>query len=218
MNFFERMFRTRQSAPTPTSTYSTPLVPDSGWASLNFLLGAGMVIIQPSTNKIVIVHEPSRMSWFLPRGRKDVGESLEQAALREAYEESGYRVEFLPLYTQSRAPPPPSNPEAGDHPNTEPIYVTLTSYGPAVRRHFRRPAGEYLTSWYVGQIPENAVRESGTGMPDEQDYQSYIVSVEDALKLLDPTEATVLCYAWALYQFTYHRQEPEHSTPVQGQA
>ncbi len=79
-------FRSSQIA-EPLSPYSTPSVPNSGWAAFNFLLGAGMVIIQPSTSKIVIVHDPDLNACFLPRGRKDVGESLEQTALREAYEE-----------------------------------------------------------------------------------------------------------------------------------
>lgn len=39
--------------------------------------------------------------------------------------------------------------------HTEPISITLMSY-PA-RRH--REGGEYIISWYVGQIPENAVRD-----------------------------------------------------------
>ena len=46
-----------------------------------------MVIIQPSSGKIVIVNDTATGTWFLPRGRKDVGETLEQCALREAYEE-----------------------------------------------------------------------------------------------------------------------------------
>ena len=46
-----------------------------------------MVILQPSTSRVVIVHETRLNYWFLPKGRKDVGESMEQAALREAYEE-----------------------------------------------------------------------------------------------------------------------------------
>lgn len=46
-----------------------------------------MVIIQPSTRKVVLLYERRRNYWFLPKGRKDIGESLEQTALREAYEE-----------------------------------------------------------------------------------------------------------------------------------
>ncbi len=46
-----------------------------------------MVIIQPSSGKVVVVNNTARGTWFLPRGRKDIGETLEQCALREAYEE-----------------------------------------------------------------------------------------------------------------------------------
>jgi uncharacterized cupin superfamily protein len=55
------------------------------FVSENFMLGAGAVIIQPSSGKVVIVQDGDY--WFLPKGRKDLGESVEQAALREAYEE-----------------------------------------------------------------------------------------------------------------------------------
>ena len=51
------------------------------------MLGAGMVIIQPSSAKLVLLYENRLKYWFLPKGRKDLGESLEQTALREAYEE-----------------------------------------------------------------------------------------------------------------------------------
>lgn len=67
--------------------WSTPSVPDSAWCASDFMLGAGMVIIQPSTSKIVLVFDTNSKLWFLPKGRKDLGESLEQTVLREAYEE-----------------------------------------------------------------------------------------------------------------------------------
>lgn len=51
------------------------------------MLGSGMVIIQPSSARIVVVFDRESKTWFLPKGRKDIGESLEQAALRETYEE-----------------------------------------------------------------------------------------------------------------------------------
>jgi 8-oxo-dGTP pyrophosphatase MutT (NUDIX family) len=51
------------------------------------MFGAAMVIIQDATHKIVVVHDTRKGGWFFPRGRKDVGESLEEAALREGYEE-----------------------------------------------------------------------------------------------------------------------------------
>jgi hypothetical protein len=39
-------------------------------------------------------------------------------------------------------------------------------------------------------------------MPDEQNFESHLVSVEEALPLLDISEAPVLRYAWAVYNST----------------
>lgn len=68
------------------SERSTAAIPNSVFHATDFRLGAGVVIIQPSTAKVVLVTD-KRERWFLPKGRKDKGESLEQTALREAYEE-----------------------------------------------------------------------------------------------------------------------------------
>jgi len=193
------------------SKYSSPQVPDSGWTGENFLLGAGMVVFQPETLKVVILYETKKKYWFLPKGRKDVGESLEQTALREAYEESGYRVEFLPLFTQTRAPGPPTDPHAPYSLNCEPIYIGTASYPPRTRGNRIAPAGEYLSFWYVGQIPVDAVREEGTGMPDEVNYESHLMDVKDAVKLLFHDEATVVNYAWELFCWTHHRLEKERN-------
>lgn len=75
------------SAPPRFSENSSPAVRDSIWYAQDMMLGAGMAIIQPSTGKVVLVYEKRKKYWFLPKGRKDQGESLEEAALREAYEE-----------------------------------------------------------------------------------------------------------------------------------
>jgi 8-oxo-dGTP pyrophosphatase MutT (NUDIX family) len=77
------------------SKYSTPSIPGSCFWTHDFLLAASMVIIQPSSGKVVLVNDTELGTWFLPRGRKDVGETLEQCALREAYEE----VRFLVIVT-----------------------------------------------------------------------------------------------------------------------
>ena len=62
-----------------------------------------MVIIQPSTSKIVLVTD-ERERWFLPKGRKDKGETLEQTALREAYEEVNDPPPSPSFYTLIRPP------------------------------------------------------------------------------------------------------------------
>lgn len=104
--------------PAPLSEWSSPAVPNSLWCAQNFMLGAGMVIIQPSTHKIVVLHDSNDLEdtvgtvtrkkrsdyWFFPKGRKDVGESLETTAIREAYEEVStlYASPSLELISNSR--------------------------------------------------------------------------------------------------------------------
>jgi 8-oxo-dGTP pyrophosphatase MutT (NUDIX family) len=41
-----------------------------------------MVVLQPASKRIVLVQDTKDNIWFFPKGRKDVGESLEAAALR----------------------------------------------------------------------------------------------------------------------------------------
>jgi len=84
--------------PPPLTRYSTIGVADSAWSSRDFILGAGMIIIQKTTHKVMVLFDTQKRRWFFPRGRKDIGESLEEAALREAYEE--VRMLFLVYFPQ----------------------------------------------------------------------------------------------------------------------
>ena len=76
--------------PYELSSFSTGCVERTLWASADFVLAAGLCILQPSTGRVVLVsvgnQEAKGVRWFLPRGRKDIGESLEVTALREGYE------------------------------------------------------------------------------------------------------------------------------------
>ncbi|MDX1442946.1 MAG: NUDIX hydrolase [Gammaproteobacteria bacterium] len=63
------------------------------------LLTVDIIIeMQEHPGKIVLIerrHEP--LGWALPGGFVDVGESVEEAAVREAYEETGLRVRLMTL-------------------------------------------------------------------------------------------------------------------------
>ena len=43
---------------------------------------------------IAVVHRPRYDDWSLPKGKLDAGESFEQAALREVFEETGLQCEL----------------------------------------------------------------------------------------------------------------------------
>jgi hypothetical protein len=64
----------------------TPAIPDSFFHGTEFILGAGIVAIQPSAGKIVVVWN-GEGRWFLPKGKKDKPESLDKTASREGFEE-----------------------------------------------------------------------------------------------------------------------------------
>jgi hypothetical protein len=160
----------------PLGPGSTPAVPDSAWCSDSFMLGAGMVLIQENTHNIVVVYDSHYKRWFFPRGRKDVGESVEQAALREAYEEvcdlpsrvasvaqlvlvetqSGYEPYLFPHFGPCHAPPAPTMDRHYRGPWYEPIFITLGFWRPGSRKRLNH-GGEYLTTWYLGGIAEDAV-------------------------------------------------------------
>lgn len=140
-------------------------------------------------------------------------------ALRGRGWQSGYRVEFLPLFLPTNAPIPPSEQERDIQPCTEPFYVSTQSWSP---RHRRRPddvrhpgddGGEYLTFWYIGQIAEDAVHEGDTGMPDEKEYQSHLLTLEEAcarLKMCWMNDfASMLCMAYGLWRQTVDCLEEE---------
>lgn len=42
--------------------------------------------------RVVVVHRPRYDDWSLPKGKLDEGETYEEAAVREAWEETGYHV------------------------------------------------------------------------------------------------------------------------------
>ena len=74
-------------------------------------------------------------------------------------QQTGYRIQFLPLYTGSLAQDPGLASRPGGLPvkDTEPIAVTTYNW-PAGHPHLGRfGSGEYFASWYVGQIAEDAV-------------------------------------------------------------
>jgi hypothetical protein len=89
------------------------------------------------------------------------------------------------------------------------------------RKPTGRGGGEYFVSWFVGQIPADAVRvsifapsdveltaeqvpERGTGMPDEVNYVAQLLPIEEVRRVLAdyPSHLAVVEMAWWLWQRT----------------
>jgi 8-oxo-dGTP diphosphatase len=46
------------------------------------------------TREVAVIHRPRYNDWTLPKGKLERGESAEDAAIREVFEETGFRTEI----------------------------------------------------------------------------------------------------------------------------
>ena len=102
-----------------------------------FVTSAGGVLfrIKPGHPlEICLIHLQRKGEWLLPKGRKDRGESVEQTALREVYEETGWKAVPFPATMYTRATVPdvegsklkqPEQPHLVSALSTEPFAITI---------------------------------------------------------------------------------------------
>lgn len=59
----------------------------------------GMIVRRNAVGRIevAVVHRPLRVDWTFPKGKLEPDESLEEGALREVFEETGYRCRLGPI-------------------------------------------------------------------------------------------------------------------------
>lgn len=84
------------------------------------ILAAGGIIVRRDREALrtLIIHRPRHNDWSFPKGKLDPGETFEQAALREVYEETGLRC------TLHAAVPPVEYP--GDEAAKATLYWLMT--------------------------------------------------------------------------------------------
>lgn len=69
-------------------------------------LAAGGLVFRQSKDSVelVIVHRPKYDDWSIPKGKQDPGETLEETALREVFEETRVKCRLLDPIGQSIYP------------------------------------------------------------------------------------------------------------------
>jgi len=60
-----------------------------------FILVGSTIVVKNDINEILFQHRSDTKEWGLPGGAIEIGESLEQTAERELYEETGLKAETL---------------------------------------------------------------------------------------------------------------------------
>ncbi|GJJ10275.1 hypothetical protein Clacol_004501 [Clathrus columnatus] len=155
--------------------------------SPNFVITAGAVLFRRSTSsssssppnvlEVCILYHETKGHWLLAKGRKDRGESVEDAAIRETFEETGYPCRLMSgLQMWTRAPPPGSQTKdsAALVSNAiEPFAVTMRTVG---------PTNVKFTWWYIAEWTGEP-KQDGTQTLSES-FTSEFVSVDTALKRL----------------------------------
>lgn len=140
---------------------------------LTTFTGAGVTIFHLATSRIVICKDTRNGVYFLPKGRKDASEETTTTAIREGYEESGYRCRLLPLPVPHLQPSPATlqnGGESGDDTEGRKRWVIeplATRMMPVAREY------QYMLFWYAAEtISEedeeslNNVSEQGFVIPE----------------------------------------------------
>ncbi|KAJ7363926.1 NUDIX hydrolase domain-like protein [Mycena albidolilacea] len=124
--------------------------PSTQYFSSEFVVSAGCVLFRRNDSQgieICVLHDRNKDEWMLPKGRKDCGESIEAAAVRETFEETGYPCALLPVRMPTRAPAPGVNgPDAVAVVQgiTEPIAVIVRDLSAMGR-------GIKIVWWYIAR-------------------------------------------------------------------
>ena len=137
---------------------------------------------RPEEYSLVYVDDRRSRLRKLPKGRKDIGESIAEAALRETFEETGYKCSnFLPLPAPTLAPAPA---ETRSILNTEAVAIRL--WPDSHSRKAEKVKVQKFIHWYVAEVD---VDEKGVPVPRVEDtqlpYEQYDVcemSLEQACR------------------------------------
>jgi 8-oxo-dGTP pyrophosphatase MutT (NUDIX family) len=78
------------------------------------IISCGTVTIDPAKQNVLLIWNKNLGIYQLPKGRKNIGEDMLSAAMRETYEETGVRATPLRLKIATRATPPSTHSPSAD--------------------------------------------------------------------------------------------------------
>ncbi len=120
------------------------------YPSEKFVESAGAVLFRISTQEICLVHHLLHDHHVLPKGRRNCGESRQEAALRELVEETGHHCHLFPVNMTTRAPPAVETEQTPDEAGVrlgvyEPFYLQIRNLAPGEVK---------LIWWYIAAVAE----------------------------------------------------------------
>lgn len=106
-----------------------------------FVLGSGMVPVDPFRKLVLLLFYRPKGAFLLPKGRKHVDEALEAAAMRVTVEKTGYECQLL----KHKHPTQEANP---GH--------SLQCMAPIAVQQKLREGIRKLIFWYVAQVDSSS--------------------------------------------------------------
>lgn len=159
-------------------------------SSEQFVESCGAILFDlsnPNAKEVCLVHVVETQQWILAKGRRNIGESRKDAAIREITEETGYKSQLLPVRMPTRAPQPVDQFDAPDkcrsvHNLTEAFMFTV--------RELPRGKGVKIIWWFVAVLQDDAHMDRG---PGEDQFKAEFFPVKEAVdKLHFETDREVL--------------------------
>ena len=149
--------------------------PTVQYSAEHFVESAGAILLKLSSWEVCIVERIDKQDSVLPKGRRNIGESRSNTALREVYEETGFTAQLLPVCMRTRAPSSDADANCADEPRwhekiVEPFLVT--------QRQLATDEVKFIW-WYIAVVDEEASRGSG-----ESEFRPIFVSFGNAERRL----------------------------------
>ncbi len=151
----------------------------SQYTSEQFVESAGAILFRLSTQEICLLHLLPLEQYILAKGRRNLGESREEAALREVREETGYQCRLLPVTMASRAPPAV---ETGPFCDVLRTYTGITEPLALQIRNLETEGEVKVIWWFVAAIEED--KDPKEDRPGEEMFDVEFHGYEEALKKL----------------------------------
>jgi 8-oxo-dGTP pyrophosphatase MutT (NUDIX family) len=147
------------------------------YTSDQYVESCGAILFDVPEKKACLVKYIKTGERLLPKGRRNCGESRQEAALREVLEETGYTCHLHPTTMSTRVPPKDETGDVADQartlPNlTEPFMITMRQLG---------ESNVKLTWWYIAALDKDAATKKSVG---EADFKAEFFSWEKALEEL----------------------------------
>jgi 8-oxo-dGTP pyrophosphatase MutT (NUDIX family) len=178
----ESAYSIRTTAATQTDQFvmATSKYPTSQYTSEEFVESSGAILFDLSPKKIEVclIHYIANDEWLLAKGRRNCGESRQEAALREVREETGYSCHLHPVTMSTRAPPTVETGSMIDKPRifsnlTEPFMVTI--------RRMDGKSNVKIIWWCIAALDKDPTTGESNG---EAEFKAQFFSGNEALERL----------------------------------